>query len=117
MSLRRSFRSLALAVAAITLAAACASVDFTRETQTSGRFESHGFAVTLFSYDIPAPALVIARDNVSDARLTNYEVEEARVWPYWGWFDWLLDVVGMRWATVEGTWGFDGAEPTSAPAK
>ena len=117
MSLRRSPWSLALGVAAVTLAASCASVEFTRETQTSGRFKSKGFEVTLFSYDIPAPALVIARDNVSDARLTNYQVDEARVWPYLGGFDWLLDIIGMRWATVGGTWGFDGAEPTSTPAK
>lgn len=90
--------------------ASCASVNFTRDTQTSGHFESHGFAVTLLSIDIPAGALTIARDNVSDARLTNYQVETAKVWPYLGWFDWLLDIVGVRWAVVSGTWGFRGDE-------
>ena len=35
-------------------------IEFTRETQTSGRFVSRATAVTLFSYDIPAAALITA---------------------------------------------------------
>jgi hypothetical protein len=112
---RRAARELVAALTAVLLAS-CANLEFTRDTQTSGHFKSSGFAVTLISYDIPAAAITIARDNASDARLTNIQVEEAKVWPNLGWFDWLFDIVGMRWATVSGTWGFRGDEPAAAAA-
>ena len=109
--------SLSLALGVALAASSCASLEVTRATQTSGKFVSKGFAVTLFSIDIPKPAVSIARDNASDARLTNTQVQEVVVTPNLGWWDWLLDILGMRWATVRGTWGFTGNEPTTAPAK
>ncbi len=84
----------------------CASVEFTRETTSSGTFESTGLAFTILSIDLPKGAMDIARENASDARIPNTEITEATVWPHLGWFDWLLDIVGVRYARVSGTWGF-----------
>lgn len=90
--------------------ASCASLEFTQDTQTSGRFLSKGFAFTLLAIDVPKTAEQIARENASDANLANTIVEEVVVYPYLGWFDWLLDIVGVRWARVSGTWGFTGEQ-------
>lgn len=98
----------ALAVVLLVCCASCSSLSISRETQTSGRFKSSGWALTILSIDIPKQALDIARENASDSRLTNMQVETARVIPYLGWFDWLLDIISIRYARVEGTWGFDG---------
>ena len=87
---------------------ACASVSFDRETETSGTFESSGWAFTILSIDLPKPAIDIARENASDANLANMVVEDAVIRPYFGWFDWLLEIIGVRHARIEGTWGFDG---------
>lgn len=84
----------------------CASVEFQRDTTTSGTFTSSGIALTLLSIDLPKAAIDIARENASDARQPNTQITDATVWPYLGWFDWLLDIVGVRYATVSGTWGF-----------
>ena len=86
--------------------ASCASVSFERETLTSGTFESTGVAFTILSIDLPKSAIDIARENASDARQPNTQITDAKVIPYLGWFDWLLDIVGVRYAKVEGTWGF-----------
>ena len=102
---RRAVRLLGAATLALSLTA-CASVEFQRDTQTSGTFVSKGFAFTFLSIDMPKRAIDIARENASDARQPNTVVTEAGVWPYLGWFDWMLDIVGVRWATVSGTWGF-----------
>ncbi len=97
-----------VAATLILVCVSCASLEFTRETQTSGRFKSTGWAFTLFSVDFPKQALDIARENASDARLTNLRVESAKVSPDLGWADWLLDVIGVRRARITGTWGFSG---------
>lgn len=103
-------RTLRTALAAtLLLAASCASIDITRDTQTSGRFESTGWAFTILSIDLPKPALNIARDNASDARLTNMQVTGTVVTPDWGWWNWVLDIISVRFAMVSGTWGFSGA--------
>jgi hypothetical protein len=102
----------ALLVPALLLGApACSSVTFERSTNNSnaGTFLSTGVALTLFSIDIPKSALNIARENASDANRPNMEVTEAVVTPHLGWFDWLLDIVGIRYARIEGTWGFKDA--------
>lgn len=96
--------------------AGCASIELTRETQSSGRFVSKGFAFTIASIDIPRPALLIARDNAADARLTNMRVTQSSVTPDLGWWDWLFDIIGLRWATIEGTWGFSGEDTGAAPS-
>lgn len=89
-------------------AASCASVSFDRRTQTSGTFHSTGVSLTILGWDLPKRAIDIARDNASDAGLVNMQVEHASVTPYFGWFDWVLDIVSVRFATVRGTWGYDG---------
>ena len=86
----------------------CASVSFDRRTQTSGTFRSSAVAITVLGWDLPKRAIDIARDNASDAGLVNMKVEHATVMPYLGWFDWVVDILGVRWARVSGTWGYDG---------
>jgi hypothetical protein len=103
-------RTCLAALALACLALGCASVEFTRETQTSGRFKSSAWAFTVLSIDLPKQAIDIARENASDARLTNLVVESVKVTPNLGWWDWLLDIVGVRRARITGTWGFAGAE-------
>lgn len=107
----------ALAALSLVLLGSCASIDITRDTQTSGHFESSGTAFTIFSIDLPKPALNIARDNASDARLTNMQVTEILRRPDLGDWDWLLDILGVRYVCIVGTWGFTGEEPGSQPAK
>jgi hypothetical protein len=106
----RPARLAALAVLLPLALGSCASLEFTQDTQTSGHFRSTGFAFTILAIDVPKTAEQIARENASDANLANTIVEEVVVYPYLGWFDWLLDVVGVRWARVSGTWGFPGEE-------
>lgn len=101
---------LPLLALALALVPGCASVRFERTSETSGTFRSTGLAFTLLSIDIPKSALNIARENAADANLPNMEVEEARVRPHLGWFDWLFDIIGVRRAHIRGTWGFDGED-------
>ncbi|MEW6071820.1 MAG: hypothetical protein AB1726_04390 [Planctomycetota bacterium] len=101
----------ALAALALLLAASsCASVDFQRTTPSSGTFTSSAWAFTLLSMDFPAPALTVARGNVSDTAHPNLSIEEQFEIPYLGWFDWVLDVVGIRYARTRGTWGYPPEE-------
>lgn len=102
-SMIRRFVPVALALA---LLGSCASIDFHKDTTTSGTFESTGLALTIFSIDLPKGALDIARENASDARQPNTKITDAGVFPYLGPFDWILDIIGIRRATVSGTWGF-----------
>ncbi len=102
----RSRLARALTVLVAVAACSCASVEFKRDTETSGTFVSTGWAFTFFSHDIPKSALNIARENASDARQPNMVVEEATVTPYLGWFDVLFDIIGVRHARVSGTLGF-----------
>lgn len=95
---------------AFLLSTSCASVHFTRETESSGTFTASGLAITLFSIDVPKRALDIARENASDANLPNMEVNSAVVFPYLGWFDWILDIASVRYARVSGTWGFSNED-------
>lgn len=106
MFFRMPSRLPALVLVIMSLAlGSCASISFQRDTQTSGTFESTGIAVTLVSFDLPKGALLIARENVSDANLANMVVTETTVIPYLGPMDWLLDIIGVRWARVRGTFG------------
>jgi hypothetical protein len=94
-----------LALALALLCVSCSSLAFERETRTSGTFRSSGVAVTLLSWDLPDSALNIARENAADARLANLKVERTRVFPDLGPVDWLLDIVGVRYARISGSWG------------
>ena len=86
----------------------CASVSFERESATSGTFQSTGWAFTIASIDLPRPALQIARENASDSGLANMQIETSTVFPDWGWWNWVLDIISVRRAQVSGTWGFSG---------
>jgi hypothetical protein len=88
--------------------AGCAGVSFERKTETSGTFSSYGIAFTILSSDFPKGALQIARENASDAGLANMKVEKSVVFPYLGIFDRLLDIIGIRYAHISGTWGYSG---------
>jgi hypothetical protein len=110
------FAALALSLPTALATGGCASIELSRDTQTSGAFVSKGFAFTIASIDIPRPAILIARDNAVDARLTNMQVTSSSVTPDLGWWDWLLDIIGVRWATIRGTWGFSGATPQASGA-
>jgi hypothetical protein len=87
---------------------ACASLEFRRNTESSGTFESRGWAFTLFSMDIPKTAEQVARENASDANLPNMQVSDVRVTPWFGPLDWLLDIISVRYCRIDGTWGFPG---------
>ena len=116
MRLRRTGTA-ALLVAACSTLSSCASVAFTRDTQTSGRFTSSGTALTLFAHDFPKRAIDIARENASDSRQPNMIIESEWVFPNLGPVDWLLDFVGLRYARVTGTWGFVPTDESGAPAR
>lgn len=100
-------RALAGWVVATTLTG-CAGVSFERTTETSGTFTSYGMAMTILSSDFPKGAMLIARENASDANLANMEIQESMVFPYFGPLDFILDIVGFRYARIRGTWGFSG---------
>jgi len=104
--LRRAAGVLVLA----TCLGACSSMSITRDTQTSGTFRSRAWALTILSWDLPRPALNIARENIADTRLINLQVETAKVTPRSPFVDWLLDIIGVRVATITGTWGFAGEQ-------
>lgn len=104
----------ASAVLVIALAPACASVEFRRDSPTAGTFRSSGFAFTLLSIDIPREAMQIARENAVDAGQSNLVIEHERVVPDLGWWNWLLDIISVRYAVIEGRWGHAEAAPASA---
>ena len=111
----RAVRGLACGLALLALGS-CASVNFTRETETSGRFESTGIAFTLLGYDFPKRAIDIARENASDASQPNMKVEDEKVFPYLGPVDWIFDIISVRFARIDGTWGFSPDPATSSDA-
>jgi hypothetical protein len=89
-------------------ASGCSSLSFQRQTETSGTFRSSGWAVTLLSVDIPKSAIQIARENASDSNMANMQVEKVLIVPDFGGFNWILDIFSIRYAKIEGTWGFSG---------
>jgi hypothetical protein len=99
--------ALAFSIAALLAAASCASVDFTRSSTTSGHFSSTGWALTVLSIDFPKEAQQIARENASDSGLPNMVIEDEIVLPHLWHFDWLLDILSLRYARISGTWGYD----------
>lgn len=101
-----SLRDTMAATVLVWALASCGTLSIERETETSGRFKSTGWAVTLISFDIPKSSKDIARENASDSRLTNLRIDSNETVPYLGWFDWLLDIVGVRYTKITGTWGF-----------
>lgn len=89
--------------------ASCASLSVKRDTETSGTFRSTARSFTIFSWDLPRPAIQIAHENASDTGLPN--MQHTDVWATdWGVFDWVLEIISIRSARVKGTWGFTGEE-------
>jgi hypothetical protein len=88
----------------------CASVEFQRTSSTSGTFRSSALAVTFLSWDMPQSAVDSAHENASDVGQPNTVPTSQWVFPQLGWFDWLLEIVSVRYAVVEGTWGYDDGE-------
>ena len=111
LNMQRRLAPTVLVPILLCLTAGCSTLEHTQfeGNPEAGTFAATGVALTLFSIDIPKSALNIARENASDANLTNMEVKEAVVTPYLGWFDWLLDIVGIRRARIEGTYGFQNS--------
>jgi hypothetical protein len=95
-----------LALSLLLLAASCSSVEFQRTTESSGTFEASGTSFTIFGVDVPRSALDQARENASDAGLHNMEVTDTSLWPDLGWLDWIFELISIRHATIEGTWGY-----------
>jgi hypothetical protein len=98
---RRTAARMRMLALLLALLPACSSLEFTRNTETSGTFTATGWAFTIVAVDIPKGALQIARENVSDSNLANLVVEDVEVRPYLGLFD-------IR-AKITGTWGFSGS--------
>lgn len=86
--------------------ASCSSIEFTRDSESSGAFVATGTSFTVFSVDLPRSALNQARENASDAGMHNMVVTSAEVWPHWGPLDFLVEIIGVRHAIIKGTWGY-----------
>jgi hypothetical protein len=114
---RRTCRLAAGAALALASLGACTSLSIERDTLTSGTFRSRAWSFTILSWDLPKAALDTARENASDTRLLNLQVEDVDVTPDWGWWNWVLDILSVRVATIRGTWGFsagpEGAQPSA----
>jgi hypothetical protein len=102
----RFLRAGLLASLLIASLSACSSIEFKRDTESSGTFVATGTSFTLFGVDFPRSALNQARENASDAGLHHMLVTEADVWPYFGPVDFLLEILSIRYAVIEGTWGY-----------
>lgn len=89
------------------MASSCASLSVERDTATSGTFSSRALSFTLLSWDMPRPAIQVAHENASDAGLPNIQATSVYETDL-GWFDWILEIIGVRRASVRGTWGFTG---------
>ncbi len=88
-------------------------MEFTRQSESHGEFYANGVAFTILSIDLPKRAIDIPRENLSDARQPNMRIEREFVFPYLGPFDWVFDIISIRFASITGTWGFDPASTTS----
>ena len=85
--------------------ASCSNFKPVRTSETGGTFVSKGRSLTFLSWDMPRSALQIAQENVADSGRPNVIVTSTHVTD-WGWFDWILEILGSRGAQVRGTWGY-----------
>lgn len=109
-SKRSPGRAIATLLAAVLLVTGCASVDFKRTDTDAGTFRSSAWSFSLLGLDLPSNALMIARANASDSAMVNMEVTAETQRPYLGRFNWILNILSIRFARVEGTWGFPSQE-------
>lgn len=98
-------RARLLALCAPLVLAGCASLSVEPTDEGSGTFRSSAVSFTFLGRDFPQSALLLARANASDSQLPNLVVNEERVFPYFWRFDFLLDILSLRWASVSGTYG------------
>jgi hypothetical protein len=94
-----------LGLCAALLGAGCSSFDLHRTGPEGGTFRSRAWTFTILSKDLPGPALSFARNRAADSGRPDLVVEHETVIPYLGPVDWLLDIIGVRYARVSGTWG------------
>jgi hypothetical protein len=85
--------------------ASCASLDVEPNDRGTGDFRSSAVTFTFLGRDFPQSALLLARANAADSQLPKLVVTEERVFPYLWRFDFLLDLISVRWASVAGTYG------------
>ena len=116
MGPHRSFRTLGrmLGLLLVCVSPACASLHVDATSATTGKYTSSALAITIFAFDLPSPALEMARNNAADIGQPNLLVERETVFPYLGRLDWLLDIISIRFARVSGTWGYP---PEDAPTR
>lgn len=101
----RALSRTALGALLVTCLGACASLDLERTSPDGGTFRSTAWSFTFLSYDLPAPAISTARANAADSGRPDLVLRDETVIPHLGRFDWLLDVISIRYARVSGTWG------------
>lgn len=99
------------------LCSACTSLKFERTGPDHGTFTSSAATFTFLSFDVPGPARDLAMGNAADSARPNLLIESDVVVPYLGWFDWVFDIIGVRYARVTGTWGTPVAETTASDAR
>ncbi|NOT31433.1 MAG: hypothetical protein HOP15_13380 [Planctomycetes bacterium] len=83
----------------------CAGIEVAPVDATTGTFHSSATAFTFLGLDFPQSAMLLARANAADSQLPNLIVTRERVFPYFWRLDFLLDVISVRWASVQGTYG------------
>jgi hypothetical protein len=98
-------RPLAILALLAILLDGCSSFDLRRTGREGGTFRSSAWVLTILSKDMPGPALGVARERAADSGRESLVIEHETVIPYLGPLDWLLDIVGVRYARVSGTWG------------
>lgn len=92
------------------LAASCTSLEFERDGAEHGTFRSSAQNFTIIGFDLPRPALGTARNNAADSALPNIVITDETVLPDLGPIDWILNIIGYRYAVVNGTWGYPPKE-------
>jgi hypothetical protein len=93
-----------LLCAALALSA-CASLSVTPKDASTGSFRSSALTLTFLGNDYPQSAILLARANAANAQLANQIVTRELIFPYFWKFDFLLDILSVRWASVSGTYG------------
>src|SRR5262245_16788760 len=110
--MRVHHRRLPAALLAPLLVAASSSLKLDRQTETSGTLVPKARSCTILSLDVPKTAEQIARENASDANMPNMLITDVKLVPWLGGFDWLLDILSIRYCRISGTWGFSAPEGT-----
>jgi hypothetical protein len=116
-SLRRAGAALALALIASTISG-CSSVDFHRETDTSGSFHVEATSCRfLVFFEAPFDPRIKAMELARDTWADNMNVHKTYSWPNWGFFTFLNGlIIGFRGTIVEGEYGIPPNTPRARAA-